>query len=294
MIWTEAFRPQNLDEVSGQEESVNFFRNISKKEISDWPHFIFHGPPGVGKTTMAWAIANHYDLDIIEINASHYRKVEDMETTIMTIVKQIPSKGKRKIIFLDEADGLSTHSQWMLRRYMEEYANVNIFVFDCNYISKIIPAIRDRCIEMQFSGLGFESMKKIAENICKSEKRELPSDDVLQKLATKSDGSARSFTNLLFEYLIGGIVPETTFNLAGYIKAIKSNDLETAKKMIYSVSYNELLKQVLEALMKYPERYEEAICKMGDYLLLSQNPDESLGKAVVTIQLHRILKGADK
>ena len=65
MIWTEAFRPQNLDEVVGQERVVKFFRNIGNTDVSKWPHFIFHGPPGVGKTTMGWAIANHYDLDTL-------------------------------------------------------------------------------------------------------------------------------------------------------------------------------------------------------------------------------------
>lgn len=291
MIWTEEFRPQNLDEVMGQFIPVNFFKNLGKEDVSKWPHFIFQGAPGIGKTTLAWAVANHYNLDIIEINASHYRKVDDMENTIMTIVKQMPSKGKRKIILLDEADGLGTHSQWMLRRYMEEYANVNIFIFSCNYSSKIIPAIHDRCSEFQFEGLNTDELKKIAINICHTENREVPSDAILESFTEKSGGSARSFTNLLFQYLIGGIVPETNFNLAGYLKAIKENDIEKAKKMIVSVSYSDLIKQVLNALLKFPDKYQEAICKMGDYLILSQNPDESLGKIVVTMQLKKYLNG---
>ena len=52
MIWTEAFRPQNLDEVAGQENVVKFFRNLGKSDVSQWPHFIFQGSPGTGKTTM--------------------------------------------------------------------------------------------------------------------------------------------------------------------------------------------------------------------------------------------------
>ena len=293
MIWTEAFRPQNLDEVAGQDDVVKFFRNIGKVDVSQWPHAIFQGSPGTGKTTMGWAIANHYNLDIIEINASHYRKVEDMETTIMSIVKQIPEKGKRKIILLDEADGLGLHSQWMLRRYMEEYSNVNIFIFSCNYSSKIIPAIHDRCVEFQFHGLDFPSLKIIAENICRTENREIPDDRDLAILADKSGGSARSFTNLLFQYLVGGIVPETTFNIAAYLKAIKMNDVEGAKKQIVSVTYSELIKQVIEALLtlKNAEKYQDIICKLGDYLLLSQNPDENLGKIVVTLQLKKYLNG---
>ena len=291
MIWTETFRPQNLDEVAGQENVVKFFRNMGNVDISQWPHTIFQGSPGTGKTTMAWAIANHYNLDIIEINASHYRKVEDMETTIMSIVKQLPEKGKRKIILLDEADGLGTHSQWMLRRYMEEYSNVNLFIFSCNYSSKIIPAIHDRCVEFQFHGLDFLSLKTIAENICKTEHRDIPEDKVLIDFADKSGGSARSFTNLLFQYVMGGIVPETTFNIVAYLKAIKTNDIESAKKQIVSVTYSELLKQILDVFLKHGDKYQDIICKMGDYLILSQNPDENLGKIVVTLQLKKYMNG---
>ena len=291
MIWTETFRPQNLDEVAGQENVVKFFRNMGNVDISQWPHTIFQGSPGTGKTTMAWAIANHYNLDIIEINASHYRKVEDMETTIMSIVKQLPEKGKRKIILLDEADGLGTHSQWMLRRYMEEYSNVNLFIFSCNYSSKIIPAIHDRCVEFQFHGLDFLSLKTIAENICKTEHRDIPEDKILIEFADKSSGSARSFTNLLFQYVMGGIVPETTFNIVAYLKAIKMNDIDSAKKQIVSVTYSELLKQILDVFLKHGDKYQDIICKMGDYLILSQNPDENLGKIVVTLQLKKYMNG---
>jgi DNA polymerase III gamma/tau subunit len=146
-------------------------------------------------------------------------------------------------------------------------------------------------VEFQFHGLDYPSLKIIAENICRTENREIPDDRELAILADKSGGSARSFTNLLFQYLVGGIVPETTFNIAAYLKAIKMNDIEGAKKQIISVTYSELIKQVIEVLLraKNSEKYQEIICKLGDYLLLSQNPDENLGKIVVTLQLKKYL-----
>ena len=71
------------------------------------------------------------------------------------------------------------------------------------------------------------------------------------------------------------------------------NDIEGAKKQIVSVTYSELIKQVIEALLtlKNAEKYQDIICKLGDYLLLSQNPDENLGKIVVTLQLKKYLNG---
>ncbi len=291
MQWTEEFRPQSLDEVIGQERTVNFFRNLGKTDISEWPHVIFYGPPGVGKTTLANAVANEYDIDFIDRNASHYRKVDDMENEIFSIVKQLPEKGTRKILFLDEADALTPNSQWLLRRMMEDYSNVTLFMFACNYDAKIIPALYDRCTEFYFNNLDSEALKRISTNICKTEGRDIPSDDVLNKIIESSDGSARSFTNLLFQYLIGGTMPETSFRIMEYIKAIKLNDLENAKKIVAKTTYHELLKQVLTTLLKYGDKYEDAIIKLGDYFILSQNPDEYLGKTLITLQLKKLLNG---
>lgn len=293
MQWTEEYRPKNLDGVVGQEIIVTFFRNQAKtKPVSDWSHCIFTGEPGVGKTTMANAIANEFDLPFIEINASKYRKVDDMENVIMNLAKQMPEWGSRKIIFLDEADGMTPTSQWILRRLMEEYSSVSLFIFACNYKSKIIDAIFDRCLEFTFEPFVPNDLQKIAKNICEKEKRELPNQSELEIMIRASGGSARSFTNLLYQKLIGGILPEYNFNIMEYIRAIKSNDIETANKIAVKTTFRGLVTDILELLLKYGDKYGDAIRKLGDYLLLAPNPpDETLGKAVVTVQLVKLLNG---
>lgn len=294
MQWTEEFRPSSLSEVIGQERTVKFFRNqATSKPVTEWPHVIFFGSPGTGKTTMAEAIANEYDLQIIEINASHYRKIDDMEEVVMSAVKQIPEKGERKILFLDEADGLTPNSQWMLRRLMEEYSNVTMFILACNNDAKIIDAIYDRCLEFYFDPLKPEELKAVARNICSAEQRDTPSDADLDELVNASDGSARSFTNLLYQSIIGGVMPEVSFSVGEYIKAVKLNDVETAKKLIARTTFRELLKETLKVLLRYGDKYEDAIRKLGDYFLLSPNPDENLGKIVVTLQLKKLLNGGN-
>ena len=290
MQWTEEFRPSNLSEVIGQERTVTFFKNQAlAKPVTAWSHVIFFGSPGTGKTTMAEAIANEYDLQIVEINASHYRKIDDMEEVVMNVVKQMPEKGERKILFLDEADGLTPNSQWMLRRLMEEYSNVTMFILACNNDAKIIDAIYDRCLEFYFAPLKAEELKTVAANICNAEQRDVPNDVKLEELINASDGSARSFTNLLYQLLVGGVMPELSFNVAEYIKAVKNNDLETAKKLTVKTTFKELLREVLKVLLRYGEKYEDAFRKLGDYFLLSPNPDDNLGKILVTLQLKKLL-----
>jgi len=296
MQWTEQYRPENLSGVFGQEKIVSFFKEIGKRDVSTWPHFIFYGPPGVGKTTMAYAIASQYDLDIIEMNASHYRHVDDMENEIFSVVKQIPEKGTRKILFLDEADGLTPTAQWSLRRKMEEYSNATLFILACNYDAKIIPAVYDRCLEFYFNGLDLDAFKLITKNIYKKEgKDKIPPDSDVEKLMTASGGSARSYTNLLYQYdVMGGqFIPESSFDIKAYIKAIKMNDIESAKKLVLKPSFHDLLKEVIDFFLdeKYRDKYGELILKLGDYFLLSPNPDDNLGKIVLTMQLRKYLNG---
>lgn len=292
MQWTEEYRPSGLSEVVGQERTVTFFRNQAKqKPVTDWPHCIFAGSPGTGKTTLAIALANEFDLEIREINASHYRTISDMEEVVMSAVKQVPERGERKIIFLDEADGLTPNSQWMLRRLMEEYANVSMFILACNNKAKIIDAVYDRCLEFTFNSLSPDELKAIAANICSTEGRDIPSEASLDELVKASDGSARSFTNLLYQTIVGGVMPKVSFNVKDYLKAVRLNDLETAKKLTMKTSFRELLKETLTILLKAGEQYEDAIRKLGDYFLLSPYPDDNLGKIVVTLQLKKLLNG---
>jgi DNA polymerase III delta prime subunit len=214
-----------------------------------------------------------------------------MEEIVMSAVRQVPEKGERKILFLDEADGLTPNSQWMLRRMMEEYSNVTMFILACNNDAKIIDAIYDRCLEFYFNVLTPEELKAVAKNICSAEQRDVPPDSTLDELINASDGSARSFTNLLYQSIVGGVMPEISFNVTEYIKAVKNNDLETAKKLTAKTTFRELLREVLKALLRYGEKYEEPVRKLGDYFLLSPNPDENLGKIIVTLQLKKLLNG---
>ncbi len=303
MMWMEKFRPQSLSDVVGQEDIVKFMKNLENTDIKNFPHLIFSGSPGVGKTTIAVAISRDMGIfdedpmqnDFHEFNSSTDRGLDFVRGTkdsrgILDLAKLMPKKKERKIIFLDEADSMTPDAQFAMRRIMEEYASTTIFILSCNYSSKIIPAIKNRAIELKFKELDPESLKKIAKNICETEKREIPSDEVLDKLIQNSDGSARSFTNNLFQYLVGGIISESKFNTEKYLLAVKKNNEKEIALILNQTTYSELLKSVLSFLLKRrTERIDSVILKLGDYLILGPNPDEYLGKKVVTLFLQKNL-----
>lgn len=286
-MWIEKFRPQTLQEVRGQEKIVGFLQNLLKQPVSEIPHLLFSGSPGVGKTTCAKAFANDLQLNMLEFNASNERGIDFVRTTILNSARSFPMEGERKIIFLDEADAMTPDAQFAMRRIMEEYSHITTFILSCNSKTKIIPAIRNRCVELDFDNLTDTELMEIGRRICEKEKRNV-SEEELRRVAQQSDGSARSFVNELFVYLIGGYIPEK-FDLRRYIETVKI-DPDQALPLLQGITFPELIRSLLRAFLKSKsEKRENVIIKMGQYILFSPNADDYLNKVALTFELHQIL-----
>ena len=145
-LWTETYRPQDLDGY--------VFRDSSQKEqVESWiksgsiPHLLFSGAPGVGKTTLAKILIKQLDIDeydVLEINASRENSVDTIRDKITGFVQTMPF-GAFKVVLLDEADYISPNGQAALRGVMETYASSARFILTCNYPNRVIPALHSRC-----------------------------------------------------------------------------------------------------------------------------------------------------
>jgi replication factor C small subunit len=119
-VWTEKYRPKTLDEVIGQEQIVRRLKSYVKS--GNLPHLLFSGPPGVGKTACAVALAREmfgdtWQNNFIELNASDERGIDVVRTNIKNFARTAPlGEARFKIIFLDEADALTSDAQSALRR----------------------------------------------------------------------------------------------------------------------------------------------------------------------------------
>jgi len=153
-VWSEKYRPKTVDDMVISEEIKNFFLN--KKDI---PNLLFHGKPGTGKTTMAKILANDLaPYSHIYINASETNGIDMIRSDIKSFVSTKSLDGTKKIVILDEADGLSSASsgtgssaQGALRNIMEEYLENVRFILTANYINKITRPIQSRCSHLELS-----------------------------------------------------------------------------------------------------------------------------------------------
>src|SRR5512137_924151 len=167
-IWIEKYRPVRLADIVGQDEIIERLESYVRN--GNLPHLLFTGSAGVGKTTAAVALAREFfkdswQMNFRELNASDERGIDVVRTQIKQFARTTPlGDSSFKILFLDEADALTTDAQAALRRTMESYAQTCRFILSCNYSSKIIDPIQSRCAIYRFKPLAAPAIK---EEICR-------------------------------------------------------------------------------------------------------------------------------
>jgi replication factor C small subunit len=171
-IWIEKYRPQTLDEIKGQDDIVE--RLQSYIEQRDLPHLLFSGRAGIGKTTAATAIAREVYGDdwrgnFLELNASDQRGIDVVRDRIKNFARSSFGGHDYRIIFLDEADSLTSDAQSALRRTMEQFSDNTRFILSCNYSSKIIDPIQSRCAVFRYSPLSDEAIAAQVDEIAAAE-----------------------------------------------------------------------------------------------------------------------------
>jgi replication factor C subunit 2/4 len=265
-LWVEKYRPCNLDEISAQSNVIKSLRSaIITKNI---PHLIFFGPSGCGKTSTIIALAKdlfglkNYSDRIIELNASDERGINIIREKIKMYSKQSIKNVKGippwKIIVLDEADTMTTDSQFALRQIMEKYSKITRFCIICNYYNKIIDPIISRCALFRFKPIDPQNIYNKLEYICKQENVKY-SDKLLEKIIIICKGDLRKAVNLLqkcynsyddninIEILdnISGVIPENNFNkLIEYIVKKDNKNVDLLINQINLESYS-LVNQIM-------------------------------------------------
>ncbi len=199
-IWLEKYRPKTLSEVVGQEDIVERLQSYVK--AGNLPHLLFAGPAGVGKTTCALALArdlfkDDWQQNYNELNSSDERGIDVVRQKIKDIARLAPFGGTPfKIIFLDEADNLTSDAQAALRRTMETYTKTSRFILSANYSSRLIEPIQSRCAVFRFRPLKPEAIREYLTRIAKAERLKI-TDEGMEALVYVAQGDMRRAVNSL-------------------------------------------------------------------------------------------------
>src|SRR5829696_7402665 len=212
------YRPQDFDEVVGQEAVVRTLRNaIETGQVRQ--AYLFAGPRGTGKTSLARilakglncaqgptpspdktchacvAIANGTSLDVVEMDAASQRGIDDIREIRERVVLQ-PVEGRSKVYILDEAHQLTDAAFNALLKLIEEPPPHLVFVFCTTELGKMLATVRSRCQTFVLSRPRLPDLVRVLRRVADGEGIEAP-DAALSLIARGARGSYRDAVSTL-------------------------------------------------------------------------------------------------
>ena len=252
------YRSQTFDELVGQQYVVRSIKN-AVQEGKVGHAYLFCGPRGTGKTSMARLLARAVNCedkehapcgkcenclaaiegthpDIIEINAANETHVEDVRDLIER-ARLSPMMGQHKVYIVDEVHQLSSSAASALLKTLEEPPEHVIFILATTDPQKLLPTIISRCQRFDFSKIKNEDIKNHLLDVANKEGVTLE-EEAAEKLAILADGGMRDSLSILEQaiaYTSGNITNDAINEIYGlasvsekikFLKALHEKDIQ--------------------------------------------------------------------
>ena len=246
LMWVNKWRPHTVADCILPQYLKRQFADMVKSGVI--PNMTLIGGAGMGKTTVARALADEMNASVILVNASRDGNIDTLRTTIQNFASTISFNGDRKVVIMDEADGMNPQSmQPALRGAIEEYISNCSFILTGNFEGKILGPILSRCPVIPFK-IPKDEVKSVAasffrrvEQILKAENVEYDRK-VVVGVVQEYFPDFRETLGVLQQYGIGGKID------VGILATIRNADLKELMAALKAKDFTAMRKWVAHNL----------------------------------------------
>ena len=283
VVLARKYRPEDFGDMAGQEAVASTLEGaIAGGRLAH--AYLFAGPRGVGKTSMARilakrlncpnktegkpcnkcsvcnAIAAGDDVDVIEIDGASHRKVEEIKP-IIDNVRYAPSRSPYKVYIIDEVHMLSNHAFNSLLKTLEEPPPHVKFIFATTEPQKVPETIRSRCQRFDFRLLTVRDIEKRLLLIAQNEGIK-PQEGLLSRIARAARGSMRDSISL-FDQVVSLAGTEPT--LAHFEQVLGLTPAVTVRELMHAVAIGDV-KEVLGRINEILESGSDPVVFLGEVI----------------------------
>ena len=198
--WIIKYRPKKIADVVNQDSAKKQFIQWLESWLKGKPlkkAALLYGPAGCGKTSLVEAAANEYKLEVVEMNASDFRRKQDIERIAKVAATMRSLFARGKIILLDEVDGISgTADRGAIDAILHllEVTRYPIVMTANDPWNQKLKPLRDASLMIAFKRLSERDVILVLKRICQAERLECE-DNALREIARRSEGDLRSAIN---------------------------------------------------------------------------------------------------
>jgi DNA polymerase-3 subunit gamma/tau len=266
-------RPQTLDEIYGNQDTVATIRSLLDRE--DPPHsWLMYGPTGAGKTTIGRILARELGAsgdDYREIDTADFRGI-DMVRELRKQSQFVPLEGSSRVWLLDECHKLSNDAQNALLKALEDPPDHVYYILCTTDPQKLLPTIRGRCSQHSVTALSEREMRKLARDVAKAEGEKL-GKEVLQQIVETSQGLPRDGLQVLDKVLAAD--PDSRMTIAQQRADQQAQAIELARGLLKGTGWKKISNILNDLKDEDPEAVRRQVLGYFSSVLLGGENDQA-------------------